>query len=244
MTGRAAGPAGRLSRPAEPAGSLPAAALWDMDGLLIDSEPAWTRAERELCAGWGVQFRPEMKAAMIGRRLDEAVPILLAAAGVDTDPSAVAARLLARMVELFEAGLPVQPGAERLLAELHRAGVPQALVSSSPRVLVDALPARLRDAFAVTVAGDEVAVAKPDPAGYLAAAAALRVDPADCVVLEDSAAGAAAGLAAGCQVLVVPSVTDVPARAEWALAASLAEVRLADLAALVRGEREPLAGAG
>jgi HAD superfamily hydrolase (TIGR01509 family) len=216
---------------------LPAAVLWDMDGLLVDSEPLWTVAEGEICAGWGVAFSPRTKAAMIGRRLDESVPILIAAAGVVADPAEVAHRLMARMVELFAAGVSVRPGARALLEEVAAAGVPQALVSSSLRALVDALPSELRARFAVTVAGDEVALAKPDPAGYLAAAAALGVAAADCVVLEDSAAGARAGAAAGCRVLVVPSAAAVAADPDWELAATLEGVGLAGLAAL--GRRRP-----
>lgn len=216
------------------------AVLWDMDGLLVDSEPVWTVAERELCASWGVEFRAETKAAMIGRRLDESMPILIAASGVQADPVQAGNWLLGRMVELFGRGVALRPGAAALLAELAAAGVPQALVSSSFRVLVDALalslPPPLRGVFAITVAGDEVPVAKPDPAGYLRAAAALGVEPSRCAVLEDSAAGAQAGVAAGCAVLVVPSVAAVPELAGCTRVASLTEVRMADLAALLPAE--------
>lgn len=209
------------------------AVLWDMDGLLVDSEPLWTIAERELCTGWGVEFTPSIKAAMIGRRLDEAVAILMAATGVRADAAQVAGRLLDRMVSLFSSGPPLQPGVADLLDELDRRGVPSALVSSSLRALVDALPDRLLSRFAATVAGDEVALAKPDPGGYLAAAGALRVPPRFCVVLEDTAAGAQAGLAAGCGVLVVPSVTPVPPEPAWAQRPTLAGISVDDLELLM-----------
>ncbi len=189
---------------------LPAAVLFDMDGLLIDSEPLWTVAEREIAAELGGEFTPAIKAAMIGQALPTAVPLLLA--GLDTpasraaDPVAIAERLLARIAELFAEELPLQPGARDLLELVRRHGIPTALVSSSYRLLVDtALTVLGSDAFDVTVAGDEVPAAKPAPDPYLLAAEWLGADPARCVVLEDSAAGMHSALAAGCRCILVPT---------------------------------------
>jgi len=181
-----------------------------MDGLLVDSEPIWTVAEHELFARWGQQFTPVMKAAIVGQRMDVAVPKLISLAGpaaAGADVTEVTAWLLARMVELFGDGVPLQPGAQVLLANLATAGVPQALVSSSFRVLVDAVLRGLPDhPFAVSVAGDEVARSKPDPEPYALAAKKLDVAATDCVVLEDSPAGCRAGAAAGARVVYCPSV--------------------------------------
>ncbi len=209
---------------------VPAAVLFDMDGLLVDSEPVWSVAEHELFASWGREFTDELKQQIMGTRLDVAVPILLAAAGRADDPQVVQAWLLHRMTELFAAGLVVQPGAHELYGACCAAGVATALVSSSYRVLVDAVVGQLRWRFDVTVAGDEVAVGKPHPEPYLRAAALLGLSPRDCVVLEDSRAGAESGLAAGCHVVVVPSSTDAATDPRWRTVASLAEL---DLAALV-----------
>lgn len=223
----------------------PAAVLWDMDGLLVDTEPLWSIAEREVAASWGVAFDPATKAAMMGHRLDESVPIMMSRLGVSADVTAVSRRLLSRMCELFAAGVTPRPGAVALLAALAAAGIPQALVSSSYRVLVDALPAVLRAPFAVTVAGDEVARAKPDPAGYLSAAAALGVAAGDCVVLEDSAAGARAGAAAGAVVVLVPSQGAVRAETGWHVMGSLEEVTPVRLRRLVTpGSRAARARSG
>lgn len=225
--------------------ALPAAVLWDMDGLLVDTEPLWSIAEREVADGWGVAFDPETKAAMMGRRLDESVPIMMSRLGVSADVAAVSRHLLTRMCELFAAGVTPRPGALALLAALGAAGVPQALVSSSYRVLVDALPAVLRAPFAVTIAGDEVARAKPDPAGYLRAATALGVPAAGCVVLEDSAAGARAGTAAGAVVILVPSQGAVRAEPGWHVRQSLEEVNPAQLGRLITpGSRAARARSG
>jgi HAD superfamily hydrolase (TIGR01509 family) len=219
----------------------PAALLWDMDGLLVDSEPVWTIAERELFAGWGVAFTPGMKAAMVGTRLDVSAPMMIrfggdAAAAAGASVPAVQAFLLARMGQLLAASVPVLPGVRELLAEAAAAGIPQALISSSYRVLVDAVLAGLPGhPFTVSVAGDAVARGKPDPEPYEIAAQRLRVPIRDCVVLEDSPAGARSGAVAGARVLYCPSV---PGSAEpepgWRPVASLTDVSLAGLRAWYR----------
>lgn len=186
------------------------AVLWDMDGLLVDTEPLWTTAEHELAARCSSVFTAETKAAIVGTRLDVAVPLLLTAFDVEPTPERVAQEsrwLLARMAGLFsDSALRLQPGALTLLAALAEQGVPQALVSSSYRVLVDAVLAHGVGPFVTTVAGDEVEHGKPHPEPYLTAARRLGVDPARCIVLEDSTAGVASGEAAGCAVVAVPSV--------------------------------------
>ena len=217
--------------------STPAAVLWDMDGLLVDSEPVWTVAEAELAERLGGHWDEDVKAAVVGTRLDVAVPLILRWFGADPTPERVAetsAWLLGRMVQLFAQDLPAMPGALSLLAHLRDAGVPQALVSSSYRVLVDAALMTGLGPFALTLAGDEVVHAKPHPEPYLTAAERLGVDPARCVVLEDSPTGAASGQAAGCAVVAVPSVAGIvmtpgPRRL---VVASLADVTVADLGRL------------
>lgn len=213
------------------------AVLWDMDGLLVDSEPLWTVAQHELAARFGGVFTPAMKAAIVGTRLDVSAPLLLELLGRPVTDGAVAETgewLLARMVQLFARPLPLQPGAAALLAAVDEAGIPQALVSSSYRVLVDAVLAHGVGPFATTLAGDEVVRAKPDPEPYLTAAARLEVDPARCAVLEDSPAGIAAGEAAGCAVVAVPSLAAVVVApgARRLVVDRLTDVLLADLQAL------------
>ena len=217
---------------------LPGALLFDMDGLLVDTEPLWTVAEHDLAARYGASFTAEAKAAVVGTRLDVAVPTLLRLFGAPSDPeetARAAAFLLDRGVELFTEPLPLQPGAGALLEEAAAAGVPAALVSSSYRVLVDAVLATGVGPFATTVAGDEVRRGKPDPEPYLVAAARLGVDPRRCVVLEDSPAGVESGTAAGCAVVAVPSVAGaaVAPAPRRRVVASLAALDLADLSALL-----------
>ena len=219
--------------------ALPAAVFFDMDGLLVDSEPVWTVAEVELATRLGGVFTAELKAAVVGTRLQVAVPTILDWYGAPAGPADVArtsAWLLERMVALFGgSALPLLPGAAELLAALRAAGVPVALVSSSYRVLVDAVLAHGVGPFDLTIAGDEVTHGKPHPEPYLLAARRFGVDPRDCVVLEDSPAGIAAGHAAGCAVVAVPSVAGVviaPA-ARQLVVDSLAGIDLAALSGLL-----------
>ena len=214
--------------PTMPAERTVAAVLFDMDGLLVDSEPLWTVAEVTLAEHLGGTWTSEMKAAVVGTRLDVAVPTVLRMLGRPVDDAAVAqvsAWLLDRMVQLFGEDLPLRPGAAALLDAVLARGVPTALVSSSYRPLVDAALATLgAGRFAVTVAGDEVTRGKPHPEPYLRAAARLGVDPAACVVLEDSLAGVRAGEAAGCVVVAVPDVAPVPAAAGRHVVGTLVDV--------------------
>ena len=188
------------------------AVLWDMDGVLVDSEPVWTLAEVELAAQLGGTWGADIKAAVVGTRLDVAVPTILRHFGAPDTAEQVAqtsAWLLKRMVELFATELQVLPGVRELLAEVAAAGIPMALVSSSYRVLVDAVLAQGLGPFALSLAGDEVGQGKPHPEPYLTAAQRLGVEPGRCVVIEDSPSGVAAGEAAGCAVVAVPSVAGV-----------------------------------
>jgi HAD superfamily hydrolase (TIGR01509 family) len=215
------------------------AVLWDMDGLLVDTEPVWTIAEEELAERLGGSWGDEIKAQIVGTRLEVAVPMMLRWFGVEPTPQAIAdtsAWLLERMVQLFQTEVRVLPGARELLAALAGEEVPVALVSSSYRVLVDAVLAQGIGPFTSTLAGDEVTLAKPNPEPYLTACRRLGVDPARCVVLEDSPVGVAAGTAAGCAVVQVPSVagvelTSAPRRL---VVSSLAEVDVPALRRLLR----------
>jgi HAD superfamily hydrolase (TIGR01509 family) len=196
------------------------AVLFDMDGLLVDSEPLWTIAEEELSERLGGTWDDVIKAEVVGTRLDVSVPRIVRYFGVEPTDSAVEeARhfLMARMVELYATELPVHEGALELLDALNERGVPTALVSSSYRELVDAaLSALAGHEFKLTLAGDEVQHGKPDPEPYLKACATLGVEPARTVVLEDARSGVQSAEAAGCAVLVVPFVAPIePAPRRW-----------------------------
>ena len=214
------------------------AVLWDMDGVLVDSEPLWTLAEVELARELGGEWTDEIKALVVGTRLDVSVPTILRFYGAPVGPADVAQAagfLLHRMIELYRTEPVLMPGARELLTGVRDAGIPVALVSSSYRALVDSVLAAGVGPFELTLAGDEVTHAKPHPEPYLTAASRLGVDPARCVVVEDSPSGVAAAEAAGAAVVAVPSVPGVlfDAGPRRLVASSLAGVALEDLRALV-----------
>ncbi|WP_019633842.1 HAD family hydrolase [Actinomadura atramentaria] len=217
-----------------PRSTGPQAVLFDMDGLLVDSERLWLEVEEETVARLGGTWGEEHQRALIGGSLDRAAVYMLELTGADVPPERIGDWLLEGMITRLGAGVPLLPGARELLAEVRAAGVPAGLVSSSYRCLIEAaLDVIGREHFAVTVAGDEVARTKPDPEPYLTAAARLGADPAACVALEDSPNGLAAAEAAGCAVVAVPSVLPIAAAPGRTVVASLHDVDLDLLRSLV-----------
>jgi HAD superfamily hydrolase (TIGR01509 family) len=218
------------------------AVLFDMDGLLIDSEPTWFSVERDVFArlGAGREWTPIDAHRVVGKALEVSAAEILRSA--EAEPTAanveqVAGWLVEGMVALMGAGAPWKPGALTLLDELGQHGVPSALVSSSHRRLVDVVLDQLPSgAMAASVAGDEVAHTKPHPAPYLRALRLLDVQAEATVVLEDSPTGARAGQSAGCTVVVVPDLAPMPADHAWHEVESLAALDVTRLASLLGGD--------
>lgn len=208
--------------------------MFDMDGLLVDSEPAWFDVEREVFARLGTsrEWSPDDAHAMVGVALPVSAARMAQLAGRAGHAALVQAWLVDGMAERLAAGVPFKPGARALVTALTEQAVPTALVSSSVRRLVDVVLAQLPDAaFTASVAGDEVAAAKPHPDPYLEGLRLLGVPAGGAVVLEDSPTGAAAGHAAGCPVVVVPDRAPLPTSHPWTVVDSLEAVDVAWLAA-------------
>ena len=186
------------------------AVLFDMDGLMFDTErmyqKAWLQAGRQM----GAPMEPEIVDRLRGRNREGCARVCREAFGeeFDFDAMRTACRaLMARWIE--EDGLPVKPGLYELLAELERRGIPAVLATSTTR---DSAWGHLQRAkvdryFLGAVCGDEVSHSKPDPEVFVLAAALAGKDPARCMVLEDSPAGVRAGAAAGCFTVMVPDLT-------------------------------------
>ncbi|HEX3899159.1 MAG TPA: HAD family phosphatase [Mycobacteriales bacterium] len=204
------------------------AVLFDMDGLLVDSEPLWTIGEIELAAHLGGTWSDELKAAIIGTRLDTAIATILEwydAPRGQAEVESAMGFLLDRMVELYRRDLPLMPGAVELIDSVRAAGAATALVSSSYRVLVDAVLAVIgADRFDTSVAGDEVGQGKPDPEPYLTACKQLAVKPSEAVVLEDAISGVRSAEAAGCQVVAVPWIAPIDPAPGRYVVATLSEI--------------------
>lgn len=208
-------------------GALPAAVLFDMDGLLIDTEPLWFEVETQILADLGASWDVSDHANLVGSSSAVASAFISEKSGGRATAQQIAEELLVRMEKRLRHPPPLQPGALRLIKELDDASVPRALVSSSARALIDAALEGLTLAFDVVVAGDDVSHNKPHPEPYLTAARLLDVDPRDCVALEDSPTGAASATAAGCVVIAVPSVTAVDPAERRVVVPSLDDVDLA-----------------
>lgn len=212
----------------------PAAALWDFDGTLADTEPVWITAEFELIASLGGSWSDADADELVGNSLlDSGAYILNAIGRHDLTPEWVVEELIGRVIShLRTHPMPWRPGALDLLTSLGEAGIPCALVSASYRILLDAAIEQLpAGTFAFSVAGDEVTRGKPHPEPYEKACAALGVDARDCVVFEDSITGARSGNASGALVVAVPSRVAVPAAPRRRLVGSLTDL---DAAAVVR----------
>ncbi|AEE45916.1 HAD-superfamily hydrolase, subfamily IA, variant 3 [Cellulomonas fimi ATCC 484] len=214
--------------------ALPAAALWDMDGTLIDTEPYWIAAEIELVESFGGVWTHEDGYAMVGNPMSVAVTALRGR-GVDLPDEEIADFLNGRVRAAVAAGVPWQPGAQEILRALHDAGVPMALVTSSFRVLAQPF-AEVVGLFDVVVSGDDVARPKPDPEPYLTAARLLGVPVERCVALEDSRSGVASAVASGARVVAVEVMQELEDREGLSRVRSLADLSLADLARIAAGD--------
>ncbi|WUX18868.1 HAD family phosphatase [Streptomyces sp. NBC_01439] len=207
-----------------------AAVLFDMDGTLVDTEVLWWRTTEEIADGLGHRLTDTDAPDVVGRAVEDTAAHLVRVSG-GGDPAEVAAALTERFFRGVQAGAPMRPGAQRLLTALEAEGVPFALVSASPRVVVDSVVggSLAHVPFAFTLSADDTARTKPHPDPYRAAAGRLGLAPRACVAVEDSPDGAASAEAAGCAVLVVPSLLAVPASPPRTFAESLEEVTVARL---------------
>ncbi len=214
-------------------GLLPAAVLWDMDGTLVDTEPYWFAAERDLVEEFGHGDWPNHLAeGMVGFDLLDGAAYLQERGGVELPAREIVDRLLDGVIARLHRRIPWRPGARELLAELNDAGVPCALVTMSWRRFVDPVLAALPPgSFIASITGDEVPAGhgKPGPTPYVLGAEACGVAPEDCLAIEDSPTGVRSALAAGCRVLGVPNVTDLQPAQGLTLVDSLARIRSDDL---------------
>ena len=215
---------------------LPAALLFDMDGLLVDTEGTWYVVQAEVMAELGGPWDEEHQLALLGGSLEQSAGYMLGLVDrPDVTEDWVAGAMVDGMVRhLCDGPVAWRPGAHDLLTAAVAAGVPCALVSSSLRRVVDAvLDAVGRAHFAATVSGDDVERTKPHPDPYLLAAELLGVPTSACVALEDSAIGAASAREAGCRTVVVPSLLPVGEETADLVVGSLADLDLTTLSRLV-----------
>lgn len=186
------------------------AVFFDMDGLLVDSEPLWLISETEMMAEYGYQWLESDQAACLGGPLDRVGNYMSGLIGGKRDGNSLTLEIIDRMVEKFEGDLPFMPGAIELINDLRAHGIPLTLVSASPRLLVDAALSNFEvSPFVRSISSNDVRVSKPDPEGYLLAAASGGHDIYNSLVLEDSLTGVTAAKASGAWVLAVPHLVPI-----------------------------------
>ena len=193
------------------------AVIFDMDGLLLDTEILWHDAESDLFRRHGGEFTWDDKMAVIGTSHEVTADYFADRLGLPRDAGpALVTELQALMHERVRRAVDARPGAIELVSRLREVdGVRLGLASNSPRFLVDdaLATAGLTDVFETIVTSDDVEHAKPAPDLYLLACERLGVDPADALALEDSASGIAAAKAAGLTCIGVPQFTETDASA-------------------------------
>jgi HAD superfamily hydrolase (TIGR01509 family) len=213
------------------------AVVFDMDGVLIDSEPVWERVRRNFVATRGGQWRDDAQERLMGMSTAEWSAYLSEDFGLRLSAPQVAELVIAAMAAEYRAHLPLLPGAVGAVRDLS-ARWPLAVASSAPKSLIDAVldASGLRPAFAAAVSSEEVARGKPAPDVYLEAAARLGVPPAACAAVEDSTNGLRSAAAAGLAVIAVPRPEYPPAAGALDLARlvldSLTELTTDTIAAL------------
>ena len=185
-----------------------AAVLFDMDGVLVDSEPIWYDVETALVERMGGTWGREHQLKCIGGTVDWFCRYVIELTGSERTPEDVEAEVTSLMAARITEALTVHAGALELVDAVRVRGARTALVTSSYRALVDpALVWLGAERFDAVVTGDEVSRGKPDPEPYLTACRQLGVAPHEAVVIEDAPTGIAAAEAAGCAVVAVPSVS-------------------------------------
>lgn len=189
------------------------AIVFDMDGLMVDSEPVARRGWEIVLASYGRELDQTTYERMVGRRLEESSAIVINAFNLSTSVEELAAIKEAEMTKLRAEGLPVMPGLHSLVNYLNEQDVPWAVATSSRRhYALDVLDQLgLSDSCRAVAAGNEVEHGKPAPDIYLLAAERLNIPPKQCLALEDSVPGGKAVLAAGMTLAAIPNGHTTPA---------------------------------
>jgi len=182
------------------------AVVFDLDGVLLDSEQVWDEVREALAHERGGRWSERAQADMMGMSSPEWSRYMHETVGLPESPEEINDEVVQRMLERYRQRLPLLPGAVEAVRRLA-ARWPLGLASSSNRPLIDAFleAAGLVDAFAATVSSEEVGAGKPAPDVFLEAARRLGVESATCAAIEDSANGIRAARAAGMRVVAVPN---------------------------------------
>jgi len=202
------------------------AAFFDMDGLFLDSEPQWHQSQQEICARYSYSWDDDDQRICIGGPLSRVGDYISDICAHDMTGAEVVKELTEMMLVKLSTKVILMPGAFAAVERVRQV-MPVALVSASPRILMDAALTTLpEDFFQFTISADDVTRTKPFPDPYIEASKRMGFQPGSCVVFEDSLTGIASAKSAGCAVVAVPHYVDVTLAPKVRVVTSLEDVSL------------------
>jgi len=186
------------------------AVFFDMDGLMVDSEPEWLQSEIDVTAPFGYTWLEEDQIACLGGPLSRVGQYMYDKCAQQQSPEFFTQSLIVTQAAKMRGNTPTMPGAVELVRELQSHGIKTALVSASPRNIVDAVLDNLgHDLFPFSISSDDVVNTKPHPDAYLKAANISQSDIANCLVFEDSLTGMKAATSSGAYLIAVPHLVSI-----------------------------------
>ena len=186
------------------------AVFFDMDGLLVDSEPEWLKSESEITAAYGYQWTSQDQVACLGGPLSRVGQYMHEKCNQAETPNFFTRKLVEVQSEKMRSHTPFMPGAYELVKDLQKNGVKTGLVSASPRIIVDAVLDNVgAELFPFSISSDDVERTKPHPDAYLRAAQLTNSAIENCLVFEDSLTGVGAATSSGAWLVAVPHLVHV-----------------------------------
>ena len=206
------------------------AVFFDMDGLMVDSEPEWFQSEVEVTSPFGYTWLEVDQIACLGGPLSKVGQYMFEKCGQQRSPEYFTQALIDTQVARMRGNTPTMPGAMELVRELQSHGIKTALVSASPRNIVDAVLDNVgHDLFPFSISADDVKKTKPDPEGYLKAASMSGSEITNCLVFEDSLTGMNAAIASGAYLIGVPHLVTIEESERVRVIKSLEQISYAKL---------------
>jgi HAD superfamily hydrolase (TIGR01509 family) len=206
------------------------AVFFDMDGLMVDSEPEWFKSETEVTAKFGYDWSEEDQIACLGGPLTRVGKYMHDKCKGAETPEYFTQTLIDTQALKMRGNTPTMPGALELVRELQSQGVKTGLVSASPRNIVNAVLDNLgHDLFPFSISSDDVEKTKPNPDCYLKAAVMTDSDIQNCLVFEDSLTGMQAAISSGAYLIAVPHLVTIDESAKVRVISSLEQVSFAKL---------------
>ena len=206
------------------------AVFFDMDGLMVDSEPEWFQSEVEVTSPFGYTWLEVDQIACLGGPLSKVGQYMFEKCGQQRYPEYFTQALIDTQVARMRGNTPTMPGAMELVRELQSHGIKTALVSASPRNIVDAVLDNVgHDLFPFSISADDVKKTKPDPEGYLKAASMSGSEITNCLVFEDSLTGMNAAIASGAYLIGVPHLVTIEESERVRVIKSLEQISYAKL---------------